>query len=40
MASGSRGEAESYLTVWGNKSVVGGIRSFEEELDDRERSNA
>ena len=35
-----RSEAEGYLTVWGNKSVVGGIRRFEEELDDRERPSA
>jgi hypothetical protein len=39
MASG-RGEAEGYLTVRGNESVVGGIRRFEEEFDDREGASA
>jgi len=39
MATG-RGEAEGYLTVWGNESVVGRIWRFEEELDDRERASA
>ena len=39
MASSS-GEAEGYLTVWGNESVVGRIWRFEEELDDRERASA
>jgi len=38
--AGGRGEAEGYLTVWGNESVVGGIRRFEEELDDWERASA
>ena len=38
--AGSRGEAEGYLTVWGNESVVGGIRRFEEESDDREGASA
>ena len=38
--AGSRGKAEGYLTVWRNESVVGGIRRFEEEFDDREGASA
>jgi len=31
-------EAQSYLAIWSNKSVVGGIRSFKEEFYDGERA--
>ena len=33
-------EAQSYLAVWSNKSVVGGIRGLKEELYDGERAYA
>jgi hypothetical protein len=38
--AGGRGEAEGYLSVWGNEGIVGGIRRFEEEFDDWERASA
>ena len=33
-------EAQSYLAVWSNKSVVGGTRGLKEELYDGERAYA